>query len=268
MKYVVLTCCLLTAVSLAYSADNAPKTAKKPAAQAAEESGFSGKVAETMDAAGYTYVQVDTGKKKVWAASPRFAVKVGDTIAIGEPMPMRNYHSKTLNRDFDLVYFTGNVSVNGKQPGAAATVAATELPQGHPPIGGSAPAAASSELPQGHPPIGGGAPKAKIDFSGVKKADGGKTVEEIYTGKAALSGKEIKVRGKVVKYNAQIMGKNWLHIQDGTGAVGSNDLLVTSATDVKVGDTVLVTGKVATNKDFGANYKYAVMIDDAKVVAE
>lgn len=252
MKYILLSCCLLAAASIGYSADSAAKTPKKPAAQASEESGFSGKVTETMDAAGYTYVQLDTGKKKVWAAAPRFAVKVGDTIAVGEPMPMRNYHSKTLNRDFELVYFTGNVSVNGKQAGAAGAPGAT----------------AGMQMPKDHPPIGGGAAKAKIDVSGIKKAEGGKTVEEICTGKAALSGQQVQVRGKVVKYNAQIMGKNWLHIQDGTGAVGSNDLLVTTATDVKLGDTVLVTGKVATNKDFGANYKYAVMIEDAKVVAE
>jgi hypothetical protein len=78
------------------------------------------------------------------------------------------------------------------------------------------------------------------------------------------------VRGKVVKYNAEIMGKNWLHIQDGSGSAdkSNNDLTVTTTTPAKVGDTVLVTGSVTTNKDFGAGYKYTVILDDAKVVVE
>jgi hypothetical protein len=64
------------------------------------------------------------------------------------------------------------------------------------------------------------------------------------------------------------MGKNWLHIQDGTGAIGDNDLLITSADKAKFGDTVLVEGTVATNRDFGAGYKYRVMVEDARVTVE
>ena len=74
---------------------------------------ISGKVVETMNAASYTYVLIDTGAKKSWVAAPQFAVKVGDTAAIADAMPMKNYQSKTLNRTFDVVYFTGNISVNG-----------------------------------------------------------------------------------------------------------------------------------------------------------
>ena len=76
------------------------------------------------------------------------------------------------------------------------------------------------------------------------------------------------IRGKVVKYNAEIMGRNWLHIQDGTGAIGGNDLLITSSDKAKVGDTVLIVGTVAINKDFGAGYKYRVLVEDAKVTVE
>ena len=64
------------------------------------------------------------------------------------------------------------------------------------------------------------------------------------------------------------MGKNWLHLQDGTGSIGSNDLLVTSADAAKPGDTVLVEATVAVNRDFGAGYKYRVMLEDAKVTVE
>ena len=269
MKYIVLTLCLLLAAQfpVAFAAD----AAKKPSApKAAAKSGFSGKVAETMNATSYTYVLVDTGAKKMWAAAPQFTVKVGDNVAVEDPMEMRNYHSKTLNRDFDVVFFTGSITVNGKNPVAVASTppagsSAAQLPQGHPPIGGSA---MKPQMPAGHPDISAEAAKTPADFSKIKKAQGGKTIAEIYAGKAKLNGQQTSVRGKVVKFNEMIMGKNWVHIQDGTGAVGSNDLLVTTATKVKVGDTVLVTGKVATDKDFGANYKYSILIEDAKIVVE
>jgi len=214
---------------------------------AAGGSRLSGKVLETMSTQGYTYVLVDTGTNKAWAAATQFSVKVGDTVSIGDSMAMPNYHSKSLNRDFDVVYFASQVSVNGAGAGGKG---------------------AMTELPKGHPPINGAATPSKIDFSGIQKAKGGLTVAQIYSDKTKLTGKQVKVRGKVTKYNPMIMGKNWIHIGDGTGTEGSNDLLITSQDPVKLGDTILVTGAVATNKDFGANYKYSVMIEDAKIVVE
>ena len=98
----------------------------------------------------------------------------------------------------------------------------------------------------------------------------GKTIKEIYAAKAKLAGKSVSVRGKVVKYNAMILGKNWLHIQDGSGSVEKmdNDLTVTTLTPAMLGATVLVTGNISTNRDFGAGYKYGVIIEDAKVTVE
>ena len=92
----------------------------------------------------------------------------------------------------------------------------------------------------------------------------------LFRSKSKLAGKPVAVRGKVVKYNAEIMGKNWLHIQDGSGSTdkNDNDLTITTTTPAKLGDTVLVTGNVTTNKDFGAGYKYTVILDDAKVTVE
>lgn len=221
--------------------------------------GFSGKVVETMDAGGYTYVLVDTGKAKLWAAAIQFPVKKGDTVAAPEAMEMKDFQSKVLNRKFPSIFFASNITVNGANPAAA------NLPSGHPPLdGGAAPG-----LPAGHPP----APSkkqapAKIDFKGLKPVKDGKTVAEINTSSAKLAGKPVTFRGKVVKFNENILGKNWLHIQDGTGSGASSDLLVTTSGKAKVGDTVLVVGKVAVNKDFGSGYKYNVLVEDATVTVE
>lgn len=236
--------CLALGASLA--SGQTPSTPSAAAAQS-PEGNFSGKVTETMNAAGYTYILVDTGKAKNWAAAPQFPVKVGDSVAVAAGMPMPKYHSKSLDRDFELVYFTGAVKVNGAVPGSDGT-----------PL----------DLPKDHPPIAGMKAKPTVDLSGIKKAEGGKSIAEIYAGKAKLKGQPVKVRGRVVKYNANIMGKNWLHIRDGTGDSSSDDLTVTTAAATKVGDMVLVTGNISNDRDFGGNYKYSMMIEDAEVKVE
>jgi hypothetical protein len=132
--------------------------------------------------------------------------------------------------------------------------------------------AASAPLPEGHPTIdtrGGTAPAApKHDFSKIVKPKGGKTVQEVYQEKDKLNGKRVTLRGKVVKYNEAIMGKNWLHLRDGTGKEPANDLTVTTQAKAKVGDMVLLEGTVTLDKDLGAGYNYDVLIEDAKVKTE
>jgi hypothetical protein len=255
-KYLPLLACLLFPIQFAVAADTNPVST-----DVAGAGSFSGKVIEATNAAGYTYVQVDTGSKKLWAVTTQFPVKVGDSVVVGKGMAMGQYHSKSLNRDFDDVYFADSISVNGS--GAPATSA---LPPGHPPIGGTA----TPGLPPGHPSLTTPAAAPNLNLTGIKKVEGGKTIQEIFANKAKLAGKTVSVRGKVVKYNAMILGKNWLHIQDGSGSVENhdNDLTITTSTPAAVGDTVVVTGNVSINRDFGAGYKYSVIIEDAQVTVE
>jgi hypothetical protein len=72
----------------------------------------------------------------------------------------------------------------------------------------------------------------------------------------------------VVKFISGIMGKNWLHLRDGTGAPGSDDLTVTTDATVETGSTVVVRGTVTTDRDFGAGYKYELIIEDAEITVE
>ena len=122
-------------------------------------------------------------------------------------------------------------------------------------------AAGTSQVTPAQPAQG-----ATILSTGIKKAD--QTVAEVYAGQNDLLGTVVKVRGKVVKFSAQIMGKNWVHIQDGTGSAGTNDLTVTTSDSASVGDIVLVSGKITQKKDFGMGYKYDLIIEDGKVAVE
>lgn len=216
-----------------------------PTATDAAESSVKGTVVETMDSGGYTYVNVDTGSEKVWAVAPEFAVKVGDRVTVPPGMPMSGYHSKTLDRDFPSILFVRAI-VNETSGGATKPAG---MAHGH----GAAAAAVTD-----------------IDLRDIKKADGGVTIGELYAKKKELADKEVTLRGKVVKFHDQIMGKNWLHVRDGSGEASAhtNDLTVTTDATVKVGDTVLVSGKLHLDRDFGAGYTYDLIIEDAKVTRE
>jgi hypothetical protein len=240
----------------------AAETAPAPGASD-PASALNGKVVETMNAASYTYVQLDNGRTKIWAAAPQFSVKVGDRVALGDAMPMTQYYSKTLQRTFDVIYFSSNLRVNGDAPRGA-------IPAGS--AAGAGISTASGELPKGHPAIPNtsatrSAPVA-FDLANIKRIEGGQTVVEILTGREKFVGKSIAVRGRVVKFNGGILGKNWLHVRDGSGGEGTNDLTVTTDAVARVGDIVLVTGMLASDRDFGSGYKYALIVENAKIVTE
>jgi hypothetical protein len=61
------------------------------------------------------------------------------------------------------------------------------------------------------------------------------------------------------------MGRNWVHLRDGSGSPANrtDDLLVTSTGEVKVGDVVTASGVVHTDRDFGSGYAFKVMIEEA-----
>lgn len=214
----------------------------EPAASKPQQSGISGKVAETMDASGYTYILIDKGTEKIWVAGPKTVVKVGDEVSVAEGSPMSNFESKSLNRTFEKIIFASAIMVNGAQPAAAA-----------------------AQAPADHTKA---VSAASVDLKGISKPAGGKNVAEVFAERKALDGKNVVVRGKVVKAMSGIMGKNWLHVKDGSGAPGSDDLVVTTSAVAKVGDKVLVNGKVAADKDFGSGYRYDVIVEDAEVKVE
>jgi hypothetical protein len=208
------------------------------------QGGRTGAVVETMDTGGYTYVNVDVGEGRIWVAAPQFEVKVGDKVTVPSGMPMPNYHSKTLNRTFDLVYFVTHVELADGKPKPAPSM--------------------GMDHSQGRD----GGETVDVDLSGIEKADGGTRISDLFASKASLGGKEVSVRGKVVKFTASIMGKNWLHVRDGTGGEGANDLTITTDASAEVGNTVLVRGTVSIDKDFGFGYRYDLIIENAQVTVE
>ncbi len=199
-----------------------------------------GKVTEILKNSGYTYAEIDTGKKKVWAAGPNTPLKIGDMIGFSTETPMENFHSKSMKRDFPIIYFVGGY-ITGKKSSASNA-------------GGMASAHSQIKQKQAAKPV-----------TGIHKVKQGHTIAEIHAQKQKLSGKTIRLRGKVTRYTAKVMGKNWLHIKDSSTA---DDLTVTTDSTVAIDDIVVVEGKLTLDKDYSYGYFYPVLLEDAKITKE
>lgn len=207
--------------------------------RAEDETALSGKVIETMDSGGYTYVQIENNGGKTWVAIPKTKIVKDQDISFAPGAEMQNFESKSLMRTFDSIIFSGGVigqKVDSEIKSAGSTVSAV----------------------------------AVTENITVDKATGpdAYTVAEIFQKSKELQEKIVVVRGKVVKVSAGIMGKNWIHLQDGTGDAGNNDLVFTSTDLPKVGDVVTASGTLYNNKDFGGGYKYKVIIEKTDIKKE
>ena len=226
MKALLAICAIALTVS-AWAGD-------KPAAALTT---VKGEVLEIKEVESYTYLRLKTKEGETWAAVSKASVKTGAEVTIENVMVMNNFESKSLKQTFPTILF-------GSLAGAAGSGAGMASPHG-------AVAAVPADIGDVH----------------VAKATGAnaRTIAEITAKPADLKDKPVLVRGKVVKYNPGIMGKNWVHLRDGSGSAekNTNDILVTTAAEAKLGDVVTVKGIVRTDKDFGAGYAYKVLIEDA-----
>jgi len=234
MRNLSLGFAILFLAGIAWAADNATST---------PDATFVGKVLEVKDVDSYTYLRLKTKDGETWAAVNRSSVKIGSDVAIGNATVMDNFESKTLNKKFDRIVFGTLVTAD------ASPVAA--------PGGNMAAMHAGMAKP------------VEIKSIKVAKATGpdARTVAEIIAKRADLKGKAVVVRGQVVKFTPGVMGKNWVHLRDGSGtsAAGTDDVVVTTLDETKIGDVVLVRGVVATDRDLGSGYTYKVLIEEAKL---
>lgn len=231
---------------------------KANAPAGAQASAITGKVAETLDGGGYTYLRLETATGDVWAAIPQANLEVGKTVTVYGQMTMQNWQSETLKRKFDSVVF----ATLDAPPAAGSASGMAAMMGGHGQEAQQQVADKVSNSPKDHM----AAPEAGP--INVPKAEGGKTVAEIWAAKASMKDAPVVVRGKVVKSLSGIMGKNWIHVRDGSGsrADGTDDITVTTDQAApKVGDVVLVKGVVRVDKDFGSGYVYPMIIENAKL---
>lgn len=227
-------------------------------------------ITEFKDVTNYTYLNLKDSTGQIWAAIPKTSVETGDEIELANIMVMKDFHSKVLDKTFATILFAVlSKESNARRPPSHVEMPArtmTGMPSGMMP----------GAMPHGNMPgagtkagTGSGKSMAMPPDIRVIKATGDHayTIEEIYAGKKALAKSPVKVRAKVVKFLPGIMGKNWIHIQDGTGSAEemNNDITVTTTETADVGDEIIVQGTLSIDKDLGSGHVFAVLIEDVSV---
>lgn len=244
---------LLGTTTFAAKPPGHPSPSADPTAQAISDAAppqsaepLSGKVLQTMNSGGYSYIFLEKKNgNKVWVAVPESQVKVGDQLSFKPGLEMRKFESKSLKRTFDMIIFS-----NGVLNPSAATAKTADHGRNQE----ASPAAHHSTTD-----------KENMSVSKATEPNA-TTVEGAFAKSAQLDKKTVVIRGKVVKVSAGIMGKNWFHIQDGTGskANGNHDLTCTTSGSLpSVGDVISVSGTLAKDRDFGAGYRYGAILENA-----
>lgn len=189
-----------------------------------------------LQAERYTYLLVEENNRTYWLATAKTEVEKGKNYMYRGGLLKTNFESQEFNRTFDTIYLVSNIIDAAAHPGG-------NIPM----TGGSITSSVNSP---------------DLDPEAIKNAI---KLSDLFAKKDKYNGKLITVAGECVKVNNGIMGKNWVHIQDGSQSEGKTlDLTVTTNMNIKVGSKVALQGKIALNKDFGAGYRYDIIMEDAQ----
>lgn len=199
-------------------------------------------VKEILQAKEYTYLLVDENGHEKWIAGPKMVATVGAKYFYDSELEMNEFESKDLGKVFDQVFFVDALHDKPKNTDKSVSP--------------------HMKSPHGSPHSSG---RVKVDQKEgihLEKLSDVTSVADVYANKKELNGEPIKVQGIVVKINEQIMDRDWVHIQDGTGEGETCDLTITTKEiGFNLGDTVVCIGKLAADKDFGYGYAYPVIIE-------
>ena len=209
-------------------------------------------VKEVLQTSEYTYLLVTENEGENWLALPKMTATAGETYYYRNGLEMINFESKELGKKFKTVYFLETISTT---PDFAAT---RHLVNPHATMPVVSDTSTTAEY------------KAQVvvkkEEVDVKPAEQGITIAELLADKQKYAGKTIRIKGKVTKFNAKIMNRNWIHVQDGTEYAGKFDLTATTDIEATVGETLTLEGTITLDKDFGYGYSYEVLMEDAKPI--
>jgi hypothetical protein len=187
---------------------------------------------EALETERYSYVRVQEGGEEFWIAVMKQDIRIGGSYLFSGGLSKQGFQSQELNRFFDRVLLVSDFRPAAPaQPSAAVTGAAGQQVASAP------------------------------DPGEVEMAAGSVKLSDLVANLSRYEGKTVQVTGKCVKVNSMIMGRNWLHLQDGSGV----DLTVTTVALVNPGDIVTMEGTIALNRDFGAGYRYDYIMEAAIV---
>ncbi|MBK8635868.1 MAG: SH3-like domain-containing protein [Saprospiraceae bacterium] len=189
---------------------------------------------EVLPTERYVYLNVTEGTEKFWIATSKQEVKVGATYFYKGGLLKTDFESKEYNRVFDKIYLVPSI-VDANHAQAVDMANATAAPNA------TGPETKIAKLVPG---------------ASVKIAD-------LVSNKKKYANQTIQVTGECTKLNPNIMGRNWIHLKD--GSKDQYDFVITSAIPVPVGQMVTMVGTVILDKDFGAGYRYDLILENATI---
>ncbi|GAB4421098.1 MAG: hypothetical protein OHK0039_35480 [Bacteroidia bacterium] len=191
-------------------------------------------VQEVLPTERYVYLLVDESGRNYWIATRKQAAAPGQVFYYRDGLRKTHFESKEYGRVFDEIYLVSQLVSEAHGGGSAPVV---------PPL---------AATPVHTPEVPGtdGVPRLRI---AALVADPQRYADQV-----------VEVHGECVKLNAGIMGRNWIHLQD--GSQDGYDLVITAATPVRVGTHATLRARVSLNRDFGAGYAYALILEDGVIV--
>ena len=189
------------------------------------------KALETLDTDKYTYIKADENGTEYWVAVQKQNINVGSDYGFKGGLLKKNFESKEYNRIFETLYLVSNLQI---LTGANNTM--------------SSPHAGISN-------------HEEVEKKEITHRTGDVAFKDLIDNKSKYANKKVQITGQCVKVNPNIMDRNWIHLQDGTA--DHYDITATTDEIIPVGAVVTLEGTVAINKDFGAGYKYELIIENA-----
>ncbi|MCB2219981.1 MAG: hypothetical protein KQI35_06255 [Bacteroidetes bacterium] len=194
-------------------------------------------VEEVLQTTSYTYLHVRERDKSQWLAVPKINAQVGEEYFYQGGNVMTDFRSATLSRTFDSLLFLGgivNANPNKSEPSGILFI--------------------EKSTSKG----------TKIDLE-IMPLEDEISINELYANREKYADKIVRIRAQVTQFSDSIMGKNWIHMQDGSEYNGVFDLVATSEKFISVGEIAVFEGKILLNKDFGFGYFYEILMEETQI---
>ena len=189
-------------------------------------------VDSVIQTSNYTYVKATTSlKSKIWFALPKKDIQYNKDYYYYNAVEMRNFKSTELKRIFPSVMFINDL-INPDDLNADNLIQKKEV----------------------------------INKQVILPPEKGISIAELFKNREKYNNRIIRVSGEVIKYNEGIMKQNWIHLTDFSPDSKNFDFTATTQMETKVGDLIILEGKVTLKKDFGSGYFYEVLMEDSKII--
>lgn len=191
---------------------------------------------------------LEEGTRK-WLAVPTIEAKIGETFYYKGGMVVPDFESKELDRKFDEVVFLSGITKPDE----------IDIDKGMVDSNVDKDITGSNKTAESKP-----AKKPTLErlVMNLDPLDGTITIADLFENSEQYNGKVVRIKGEVTKFNGGIMGRNWVHYQDGSIHDGQFDLMITTKAEPAIGAIVIFEGVITINKDFGSGYFYTVLMED------